>query len=129
MTSHTKDRIRFALNRPPLRDVTKVLADQPNRIAFSDLLVRLANDPPPTIIGEADAEDLEQYAEHMQKLLENVEHYVADVLADMQHRVSGVNLYVNVLGILSDTRGDIVGTLKIAAEQKRELECEFEDED
>ena len=107
-------------------------ADQPNRLAFSDLLVRLANDPPPTIVGEADAVDLEECAEHMQKLLQNVERYITAVLADMQRRVSGVNIDVNVLGILSDTRGDIVDTLNIAAEQMREefaCWCEFEDED
>lgn len=102
------------------------LADQPNRIAFADLLVRLANEPPPPIIGEADAADLEEYAEHLQKLLESVERYITAVLSDTKRRVSGVNLDVNVLGILSDTRGDIVGTLKIAAEQMREFEREFE---
>lgn len=109
------------------------VADQPNRLAFSDLLVKLANNPPPPIIGdEADAEDLEECAEHMQKLLDSVERYIDAVLADMQRRTSGVNLDVNVLGILSDTRGDIVNTLNIAAEQMREQYacwCEFEDED
>ncbi len=108
------------------------LADQPNRVAFYDLLVRLANNPPPPIIFDADAADLEECAEHLQKLLEDVERYTDDILADMQRRTSGVNLDVNVLGILSDTRGDIVNTLNIAAEQMREeyaCWCEFEFED
>jgi hypothetical protein len=103
------------------------LADQPNRAAFSDLLVKLANNPPPPIIGEADADDLEECAEHAQRLLTDIEAYFKRTLADMQRRTSGVNLDVNVLGILSDTRGDLVGTLRIAAEQMREIERERDD--
>lgn len=105
------------------------LADQPNRLAFADLLVKLADKRPPPIIGDADAADLEECAEHVQRLLSDVESYLTAILADAKRRVSGVNLDVNVLGILSDTRGDIVGTFKIAAEQMREFEREYEADD
>jgi len=96
------------------------------RTAFSDLLVALADNHPVNIIGEADAADMEERAEHVQGLLTAVEVYLAVVLADAKHRTSGITLDVNVTGILSDTRGDIVGTFRIAAEQMRELEREFE---
>lgn len=126
MTAHTQDRISSAgaVRRGPLTLLR--LADQPNRIAFADLLVCLANYPPPPIVGEADAADLEECAEHVQALLGAVETYLTAVLADAKQCTSGVNLDVNVLGILSDMRGDLVGTFRIAAEQMREFEREHE---
>ncbi len=96
------------------------------RTAFSDLLVALADNHPVNIIGEADSADMEERAEHVQGLLTAVETYLTAVLADAKHRTSGIKFDVNVTGILSDTRGDLVGTFKIAAEQMREFEREFE---
>lgn len=96
------------------------------RIEFSDLLTRLADNVPANIIGEADAADLEERAEHLQQILQDVETYIAAVMKDAKYRTSGLDLDVNVLGILSDMRGDLVGTLKVAAEQMREFELEFE---
>jgi hypothetical protein len=128
MTAHTQDRIQFAsagaVRRAiPARDRTPVVTI---RIAFQDLLTRLADNHPVNIIGEADAADMEERAEHVQGLLTAVETYLAVVLADARHRTSGVTFDVNVLGILSDTRGDLVGTFRIAAEQMREFERDFE---
>jgi hypothetical protein len=96
------------------------------RIAFQDLLTRLADNHPVNIVGEADAADMEERAEHVQGLLTAVETYLTAVLADAKHNTSGLQFDVNVLGILSDTRGDIVDTFNIAAEQMREFEREFE---
>jgi hypothetical protein len=98
----------------------------PVRTAFSDLLVALADNHPVNIIGEADACDLEERAEHVQRLLGAVETYLEAVLTDAKHRTSGFYFDVNVMGVLSDTRGDLVGTFRIAAEQAREFEQEFE---
>jgi hypothetical protein len=132
MTDMT-DRIQFAGAVRRARDaawkrhLTTARTPAPTiRITFSDLLVALAETPPVNIIGEADATDMEERAEHVQALLTAVETYLTAVIADAKHRTSGLDFDVNVAGILSDTRGDIVGTFKIAAEQMREFEREFE---
>ena len=101
-------------------------ADSKLRVAFSALLVALADNPPPPVVGEADADDLDEIGEHLEKIGQAIEAYYAAVLADAKHRTSGLTFDVNVTGILSDTRGDLVGTFKIAAEQMREFEWEFE---
>jgi hypothetical protein len=97
----------------------------PIRSAFSELIIALGDNPPATIIGDADAADLDELAEHMQRVMEAVEKYANAVLADAKHRTSGLDLDVDVTGILSDTRGDLVGTLKIAAERWREDNGQF----
>jgi len=98
------------------------------RTAFSDLLVALADNHPVNIIGEADAADMEERADHLQNVLEAVETYFSAVLSDAKHRTSGLDFDVNVIGILSDVRGDLVGAFKIAAEQMREVErCRHDD--
>ena len=146
MTAHTQDRIHFA-SAGAVRRKFEPTADgsltarqieaerEPDyhprkpptiRTAFADLLVALADNHPVNIIGEADAADMEERAEHVQAVLGAVETYLTAVLADAKHRTSGVTFDVNVTGILSDTRGDLVGTFRIAAEQMRELERDFE---
>lgn len=99
----------------------------PVSTAFSDLLVALDDNHPVTIIGEADSADMDERAEHVQRLLGDVETYLEAVLADAKHRTSGIKFDVNVMGILSDIRGDLVGTFRIAAEQMREFEMEGAD--
>lgn len=97
------------------------------RIAFADLLVRLADNPPANIIGLVDAADLEERADHLQRLLSDVGTYITAVLTDAKYTAS-VQSDVNVMGLLEDMRGDIVGAFKNAAEQMREYEAEFADE-
>jgi hypothetical protein len=101
-------------------------ADSTLRIAFAELGVVLGDNPPPPIMGEVDAADLDELAEHMERVMKAVEKYANDVLTFAKHRTSGLTFDVNVMGILSDTRGDLVDTFKIAAEQMREFEQEFE---
>lgn len=138
MTAHTQDRIHFAsagavrdrLTKSKgwanLQEAVRIAVKPTIRTAFADFLVALAENPPVNIIGEADAADMEERAGHAQAVLTAVEIYLTAVLADAKHRTSGLDFDVNVTGILSDTRGDLVGTFKIAAEQMREFERELE---
>jgi hypothetical protein len=105
------------------------LLSQPNRVALSDLLGKLADNRPPPIIGEADSTDLDELAKHMQRFLQDVESYVAEILADTKRRTSCLKFDVNVLGILSDMQGDLVGTFRNAADAMREHEREHEADD
>jgi hypothetical protein len=121
------DRIHFA-SAGAIRPKLLRAADSTLRIAFAELGVLLGDNPPPPIMGEVDAADLDELAEHMERVMKAVEKYADDVLTFAKHNTSGFKFDVNVTGILSDTRGDIVGTFKIAAEQMREFERECEDE-
>jgi|GEM_PF-1590987 len=131
MTAHTQDRIRFAsasaVRRAiPARDRTPAPTI---RIAFSDLLVALADNHPVNIIGEADAADMEERADHMQAVLSAVEKYAEAVLADAKYRTSGLDFDVNVTGRLSDMQGDLVGAFRNAADAMREFKREREADD
>ena len=101
-------------------------ADSTLRIAFANLGVALGDNPPPPIRGEMDADDLDELAEHMQRVMEAVEKYAEAVLADAKYRTSGLDFDVNVTGRLADMQGDLVGTFRNAAEAMREFEREFE---
>jgi hypothetical protein len=100
----------------------------PIRSAFSDLIVALSDNHPVAIVGEVDADDLDECAEHMQRVMEAVEKYATDVLADLKYRTSGLDFDVNITGRLSDMRGDIVGTLLNDAEALREDDVREDDD-
>ena len=95
-------------------------ADSKLRVAFAELGVALADNPPPPIMGEVDAADLDELAEHMQRVMGAVEKYAEAVLADAKYRTSGLDFDVNVTGRLSDMQGDLVGAFRNAADAMRE---------
>lgn len=127
--SHCEDHQALRIHQAAEAVPPQFRASPTVREAFSALLVALADNPPANIIGEADAQDMDERAEHVQALLGAVETYLTATLADAKHHTSGLKFDVNVLGILSDTRGDLVGTFRIAAEQMREMEREFDFDD
>jgi len=95
-------------------------ADSKLRVAFSALLVALADNTPPPVMGDADADDLDEIAGHMQRVMGAVEKYAKAVLADAKYRTSGLDFDVNVTGRLADTQGDLVGAFRNAADAMRE---------
>jgi hypothetical protein len=66
----------------------------------------------------ADALDFEDRAEHLRRLLVDVETYVRAVMVDMA-RSSNIHVDTDVTGCLSDMRGDVVGSLLNAADEVR----------
>lgn len=87
----------------------------PLRTAFSDLLVRIADNHPARIIGNADAADLEERAVHIETLLQDVTAYVAAVWSDTKDSTH-VAIDARILNCLSDASSDLVGTLRNAAD-------------
>jgi len=90
------------------------------RNAFATLLIQLAEHPPVVVMGDMDAHDLKERADHMQAVLSAVEKYAEAVLADAKFRTSGLDFDVNVTGRLSDMQGDLVGAFRNAADAMRE---------
>jgi len=99
------------------------------RTDFCDLLTTLTDNMPPPIMGEMDADDIDELAEHMRRVMGAVEKYAEAVIADAKYRTSGLDFDVNVTGRLSDMQGDLVGAFKNAAEAMREFEREHEADD
>jgi hypothetical protein len=67
----------------------------------------------------ADSLDFEDRAEHLQRLLVDVEVYVRAAMQDMKDHAS-IRVDVKVTeGVLSDFRGDIVGELTTCADDLR----------
>jgi hypothetical protein len=77
----------------------------PVGVAFSDMLVAIANNPPNRIIGNIDAIDLRERAEHVRCLLADMQGYLSVLIADA--RQSGVTIAVY---------GDIADAFEAAAE-------------
>jgi 2',3'-cyclic-nucleotide 2'-phosphodiesterase (5'-nucleotidase family) len=66
----------------------------------------------------ADALDFEDRAEHLRRLLVDVEDYTRAVMVDMA-RSSNIHVDTDVTGGNSDLKGDVVGTLLNCADDLR----------
>lgn len=88
--------------------------------AHAHLIQRIITNKPHHMPGWhlADTLDFEDRAEHLRRLLIAVEDYTRAVLVDMK-RSSNVYVDTDVTGCLSDTRGDMVGSLLNAADELR----------
>jgi hypothetical protein len=88
--------------------------------AYAHLIQRLQQNRPHhmPVWHLADALDFEDRAEHLRRLLVDVETYARAVMVDMK-RSSNVYVDTDVTGCLSDTRGDMVGSLLNAAGELR----------
>jgi hypothetical protein len=76
----------------------------PVGLAFNDMLVAIANNPPARIVGNTDAVDLRERAEHVRRLLTDVQGYLAALVADA--RQSGASIVY----------GDVADAFDLAAE-------------
>jgi hypothetical protein len=106
--------------------ISMARADSPNTTspsvadAYAHLIQRLQQNRPHHLPAWhlADALDFEDRAEHLRRLLVDVETYTRAVMVDMA-RSSNIHVDTAVTGGISDLRGDVVGTLLNAAEELR----------
>lgn len=89
--------------------------------AHALLVLRVINNKPDHMPNWciASSFDFEDMAEHLRRLLVDVETYVAAAVRDIASK-SAVRIDTDVGGCISDMRGDVVGTLLNAAEDMRE---------
>ncbi len=84
--------------------------------AHVEFVAALAGHPPRTIPLDADAIDLEDRAEHIDKVLGALSVYVAVILDDTAQNVPGTLDLPEVEAVLADLASDVTGAIQHAAD-------------
>ncbi len=85
--------------------------------AHTGLIERLTVLKPYRILYIADAQDLQERAEHLQQVLGAVLDYVGAIVVDTSHVAPGGSIdRKNLLGLISDLAGDVAGSIANAAD-------------
>jgi hypothetical protein len=92
----------------------------PVRAAHAEFVGTLAGNPPWPILLYADASDLEDRADHLEKVLDAVLVYVTAILDDTAQNVPGGLDLRQIDALLSDLISDVTGTLRHAADAMAE---------
>jgi hypothetical protein len=88
----------------------------PVRAAHAEFVAALAGHPPRPIPLEADALDLEDRADHLDKVFAALSVYVSLVLDDTAQNVPGSLDLRDVEGLLADLAADLTGAIQHAAD-------------
>jgi hypothetical protein len=118
MTRIPDTRIHYAsagaVRRPRPADPTRPTGIELN---WANLVDNLAGVGAPHLIGlKADADDIEERAEHLRKVLEAVTSYVKAVVGDTRYHAACT--IHDETGFLANAASDIVGALRSAAERQ-----------
>ena len=88
----------------------------PVRAAHAEFVAALAGHPPRPIPVDADAIDLEDRADHLNKVLNALSAYLTAILDDTAQNVPGGLDLRQVDAVLSDLTSDMAGSIHHAAE-------------
>ena len=95
----------------------------PVRSAHIEFVAALAGNPPHPIRLEVHSLELDDRAEHVEKVLAAVHVYLTAIFADTAEKIPGGDLDRKYLdGLYSDFTGDAVGGIQQAAAEMREHE-------
>ena len=86
------------------------------RAAHAEFVAALAGQPPRPIPLEADASDLEDRADHLNKVLSALSVYLAVILDDTAQNVPGRLDLRDAEGVLADITSDVTGAIQQAAD-------------
>ena len=86
------------------------------RAAHAEFVAALAGRPPRTIPLDADAIDLEDRADHLNKVFGALSVYVAVILDDAAQNVPGSLDLRDAEGLLADLASDLTGAIQHAAD-------------
>ena len=103
------------LAQPPGR-ASANLSGNPVRAAHAAFVTALAGHPPRPIPVEADAIDLEDRADHLNKVLSALSVYVTVILDDTAQNVPGGLDLRDAEAVLADLSSDMTGTIRLAAD-------------
>jgi hypothetical protein len=93
----------------------------PVRLAHMELVAALAENVPHPIYADVDSEDLDDRADHLEKMFAALHVYLTAIIADMAHNVPGGLLDRRYLGNL-DLSTDALRVIRNAADEMREHE-------
>ena len=88
----------------------------PVRFAYAEFVATLAAYPPRAIPIDSDAIDLEDRADHLNKLFSALSVYVTVILDDTAQNVPGRLDLRDAEGVLADLASDVTGTIQLAAD-------------
>jgi len=89
------------------------------RLAHLDMITSLLATRPARIVGNADATDLADRADHLREVFRAVACYVDAIVTDAADRSTVAIDRKEIAGFLSNTASDIVGALDTAGETLR----------
>jgi hypothetical protein len=93
----------------------------PVRLAHTELVAALASNIPHPIYVEADSDDLNGRADHLQRVFEALHVYLSIVLADTAQKIRGGTLNGSSLDhLFQSLSADALGVIRNAAEEMRE---------
>jgi hypothetical protein len=95
---------------------TELCVANPLRAAHAEFIAVLAEHPPRTIPLDADAIDLEDRADHLNKVLSALSVYVTVILDDTAQNLPGGLDLRNAEAVLADLASDVTGTIQHAAD-------------
>jgi hypothetical protein len=102
--------------RVPITGASPGPSTSPVRAAHAGLVASLTAYPPRSIPVDADAIDLEDRAEHIDKVLGAFSVYVAMILDDTAQNVPGTLDLPDIEAVLADLASDVTGTIQHAAD-------------
>jgi hypothetical protein len=95
----------------------------PVRLAHTEFLATLAGNVPRPIYAEVDSEDLEERANHLERVFAALQAYLTAIIADTAHNVPGGSLDRRYLdSLFRDLAADALGVIRNAAEEMRDYE-------
>ena len=95
----------------------------PVRLAHIELVAALAGNVPHPIYADVDSEDLDDRAEHLDKVFAALHVYLTAIIADTAHNVPGGTLDRRYLdNLFRDLSADTLCVIRNAAEEMREHE-------
>jgi hypothetical protein len=86
------------------------------RAAYAEFVAALAGHPPRSIPIDADAIDVEDRADHLNKVLSALSAYVTVILDDTAQNAPGGLNFRHIEAALSDLASDVTGTIQRAAD-------------
>jgi hypothetical protein len=93
------------------------------RLAHMELVAALAGNVPHPIYADADSEDLDGRADHLEKMFAALHVYLTAIIADMAHNVPGGLLDRRYLdNLFRDLSTDALRVIRNAADEMREHE-------
>jgi hypothetical protein len=95
----------------------------PVRLAHTELIAALAGNVPHTIYAEANSDDLDGRAEHLEKVFEALHAYLTIVVSDTAQNIPGGTLNRSCLDhVFRDLSADALCVIRHAADEMREHE-------
>jgi hypothetical protein len=93
------------------------------RLAHVEFVAALAGNVPHPIYADAESEDLDARADHLEKVFAALHVYMTAIIADTAQNVPGGTLDRRYFdGLFSDLSADVVCVIRNAAEEMREHE-------